>query len=146
MNKYIEALTLESGTVKNKKSYTHKKLSGESFESIFSKAVIDEDVKKTENNSETSEKTNTSGIFDTEKLHQYYENQLEYEEDMAVERLGAFFGIGKELMKAILQYLHINPKDLLDPSKRDLIVKALIKKFGLCKDKAEALSELMKGF
>jgi ribosomal protein S13 len=65
---------------------------------------------------------------------------------MAVERLAAFFGIGKELMKAVLKSLHINPEDLVDPSQKDEIIKYLIKKFGLAKDRAEALSELIKEF
>lgn len=146
MNKYIETLTLDSGVIKNKASNNYKKSNGASFKSIFNKAIMDEKEKTSTNNSDTSERTNISDVSDTERLHQHCEDQLERKSDRAVERLAAFFGIGKELMKEVLQYLHIDPKDLLDPSRKDEIIKYLIKQFGLAKDRAEALSELIKEF
>lgn len=146
MNKNIESLALSSGAIKNGSSNNYKKSSRESFQSIFNKVMMDKEEKTSANNSDTSERTNISNVSDTEGLHQYYEDQLEHKADMAVGRLASFFGIGKELMKEMLKSLHINPEDLVDTSRKDEVIKAIIKQFGLSKDRAEALSELIKEF
>lgn len=146
MNNYIEALALSGGDVKNKTFNSSKKSNGESFGSILNNTIINEKNDSIENSLKGSASTNKSGVFDTEKLHQYFADQLDVLANEALERLGAFFGFGKELMGEILKTLNIDPKDLLDPAKKEAIAKALAKKLGLVKDKEDALFELIKGF
>lgn len=126
---------------KNKVSNTTKKSSGESFGSIFNKVIINQNA-----NSPKISSPQVSDVSSIEKLNETFKEELDQRADAALERLAGFFGVGKHLMAAILQYLHIDPKDLLDPDKKKDIVKALTKQFGLDKDNSEALSNLVSDF
>lgn len=144
MNNCAEILSTSNSINKSKISNATKSLKGNSFDSIFNKIVTDKIADSIKQNSPI---TSNSSI---EKLDENFSEKLEEEMDQRadddVERLANFFGIGKHLMKAILQGLHINPKDLLDPSKKKNIVETLIKKFGLDKNRAEALANLITDF
>lgn len=123
------------------KSNTNQKSTGELFSSILNKVMADEKT----NTLKTMASDATDTISPNEATSSFKED-LEQRVDAAVERLAAFFGIGKHLMKAILQSVYIDPKDLLDPSKKEHIVKVLGEKFGLSKKRAEALSDLLDDF
>ncbi|AKA68118.1 hypothetical protein [Clostridium scatologenes] len=139
MTNCADILSTSNSINKRKLSNAAKNLNGESFDSIFNK--IANSIKQ--NSAITS---NSS----TEKLDENFSEKLEEEmnqrADDDVERLANFFGIGKHLMKAILQGLHIDPRDLLEPSKKKNIIKTLIKKFGLDQNRAEALASLITDF
>lgn len=139
MNNCADILSTSNSTNKIKISNAAKNLNGESFGSIFNKIA----------NSIKQNSTITSNSS-TQKLDENFSEKLEEEmnqrADDDVERLANFFGIGKHLMKAILQGLHIDPRDLLEPSKKKDIIKTLIKKFGLDQNRAEALASLITDF
>lgn len=66
--------------------------------------------------------------------------------DGAVGKVANFFGISGKFMRMILESLGIKPEDLLDPSKREAIIKALGKHFNLSDSKEAELSKLMNKF
>ena len=139
MTNCADILSTSNSINKRKLSNAAKNLNGESFDSIFNKIA----------NSIKQNSTITSNSS-TQKLDENFSEKLEEEmnqrADDDVERLANFFGIGKHLMKAILQGLHIDPRDLLEPSKKKDIIKTLIKKFGLDQNRAEALASLITDF
>lgn len=125
MKNCIDILSLNNKISKSKVSNTVSKSNGESFSNIFSRAI----------------KCNTcsSNVCSVENLNENLDKRV----DDAVERLAGFFGIGKHLMAAILKCLHIDPKDLLDPARKQDIVDTLSKQFGLNKHKSDALYNLI---
>lgn len=139
MNNCADILSTSNSINKRKVSNAAKNLNGESFCSIFNKIA-----NSIEQNSTITSNSSTQKL--DENFSENLEEQMNQRADDDVERLANFFGIGKHLMKAILQGLHIEPRDLLDPSKKKNIVKTLIKKFGLDKNRAEALASLVTDF
>lgn len=133
MGNHIDVLATSNELKKKKISHTTKKSNGESFSNIFYRIITKENDDSLKTNSINLEKpiVDFSRIEETKRI------------DNALERLAGFFGIGKHLMAAILESLHIDPKDLLDPGKTKDIVRALTKKFGLSKDKTDALLDLI---
>ncbi|ADK13567.1 hypothetical protein [Clostridium ljungdahlii] len=129
MKNYINILSLNNEVNRNRVSNAVSKSNGESFANIFNRAI----------------KCNTcsSNICSVEELNESLKEDLDKRVDVAVERLAGFFGIGKHLMAAILKYLHIDPKDLLDPARKQDIVDTLSKQFGLNKHKSDALYNLI---
>lgn len=141
MKNYMDILASSNDVAKNNLSNTSKKSSGELFANILNKVISNERT----NTLKTMSSDATDTISPNEAISSFRED-LDQRVDAAVERLAAFFGIGKHLMKAVLQSVYIDPKDLLDPSKKEHIVKVLGKKFGLSKERADALSDLLDDF
>ncbi|AKN31027.1 hypothetical protein Ccar_09265 [Clostridium carboxidivorans P7] len=144
MNNCAEILSKSNSINKRKISNAAKSLKGDSFGSIFNKIVTDKIADSIKQNSTIT--SNSSAQELDENFSEKLEEEMNQRADDDVERLANFFGIGKHLMKAILQGLHIDPKDLLDPSKKKKIVDTLIKKFGLDKNRAEALANVITDF
>ena len=129
MKNCIDILSLNNEVTKNKVSNAVSKSNGESFANIFNNVI--------------NGNTNSSNISSVEGLNESLKEDLDKRVDAAVERLAGFFGIGKHLMAAILEYLHIDPKELLDPARKQDIVDTLSKQFGLNKNKSDALYNLI---
>lgn len=144
MNNCAEILSTSNSISKRKISNAAKNLKEDSFGSIFNKIVTDKITNSIKQNSTIT--SNSSAEKLDENFSEKLEEEMNQRVDDDVERLANFFGIGKHLMKAILQGLHIDPKDLLDPSRKKNIVETLIKKFGLDKNRAEALTNLITDF
>lgn len=144
MDNCAEILSTNNSISKKKISNVAKTLKGDSFGSIFNKIIINKIAGSIKQNSTTTSNSSTEKL--DENFSEKLEEELNQRADDDVERLANFFGIGKHLMKAILQGLHIDPKDLLDPSRKKNIVETLIKKFGLDKNRAEALTNLITDF
>ncbi len=138
MKNHIDVLPTKNDVNKNKVSTSTKNSTGESFNTIFNKAILNQNSNSIKFNS-----TKVSDVSSIEDISENLKEQLDQRVDDALERLSNFFGFGKYLMEAILKYMHIDPEDLLDPNKKSNIVKALVKQFGLSKDKSDALSLLV---
>ncbi|WPC39546.1 hypothetical protein [Clostridium sp. JS66] len=144
MNNCADIISTSNSINKKKISNAAKNLKGDSFGSIFNKIVTDKIANSIKQNSTIT--SNSSPQELGEDFRKNLEEEMNQRVDAAVERLANFFGVGKHLMKAILQSLHIDPKGLLDPSQKKDIVETLVKKFGLDKNKAEALTNLITDF
>lgn len=66
--------------------------------------------------------------------------------ETVVRRLAGYFGIGYHIMLSVLDYLGINPEDLLDSAKLGAIVNTLAKHFGLDDEEKDELYEMLKGY
>ncbi|AZV55490.1 hypothetical protein [Clostridium sp. AWRP] len=130
MKNCIDILSLNNKISKSKVFGTVSKSNGESFANIFNKAI-------------KCNTTCSSNVCSVEELNESLNGDLDKRVDDAVERLAGFFGIGKHLMAAVLKYLHIDPKELLDPARKQDIVDTLSKQLGLNKHKSEALYNLI---
>ncbi|NMM62473.1 hypothetical protein HBE96_07170 [Clostridium sp. P21] len=140
MENCTNVLSTNNSINKNKTSNTTKKLNEKSFGNIFNRIITNKINNSTKSNLTA---VSTSSIED---INEKLEAEMEQKADAAVERLAGFFGIGKTLMKAILKSMKISPTELLDPSRKKDIIKTLTKKFGLGKDRTEALTSLITDF
>lgn len=64
--------------------------------------------------------------------------------DSVVSKLAGFFRIGVSLMMAILEAIGITPEDLIDESKRPMILDALAKCFMLSDEQKKKLEKLLE--
>ena len=146
MNNCIEALSLNGEAVKSKTANTARKLNEESFEMALNKILSNKEINLSKSplvKSSSSDAPKTLEAIEEERASRM---KLQMKIDEAMDRLGSFFGFGKTIMEGILKSLKISPEDLLDPAKREYIVKLLARKLGLAKDKEEALDELIASF
>jgi iron uptake system EfeUOB component EfeO/EfeM len=144
MENCTNVLSTSNSINKNKISNTAKTLNGKSFDSIFNKIIANKINDSLNPSLTTASNSSTEEI--NKKMNEKLEEELEQKADADVERLASFFGIGKHLMAVILKGLNIDPKELLDPSRKKDIVETLTKKFGLDKNRAEALASLVTDF